>query len=173
MRSLVSLTAIALLASLPAFAQKIDNADAAAMKQLAQDNLNEIAAAKSAASRAQSPEVKSYASRMAQDHEQMLQELRALARAKDVSLPDSASMKDMAQMKMAERKSGAEFDKHYMEQMVKDHQNALQEAQNVASKAKDSELKSAVQKAQSKVREHLELAQQIAGRTSAAGATSK
>jgi putative membrane protein len=173
MRSLASMTALALLASIPAFAQKMDNADAAAMKQLAQDNLNEIAAAKSAASKAQSPEVKNYASKMAQDHEQMLQELRTLAKSKDVALPDSASVKDMAQMKMAERKSGAEFDKHYMEQMVKDHQKDAKETQDLAAKAKDPDFRSAMQKAHAKVEEHLRLAQQIAGRTGAAGGTSK
>src|SRR5207237_4815505 len=85
--------------------QKIDNADAAAMKQLAQANLNEIEAGKAAASKAQSPDVKQFAQKMVDDHTQMLNDLKALARQKSVSLPESVSLKDKAQMTLMERSS--------------------------------------------------------------------
>ncbi len=176
MRSLVCLFAVGALVALPAFAQiksdqKIDNADAAAMKQLAQANLNEIEGGKAAASKAQSPDVKRFAQKMVDDHTQMLNDLKALARQKSVSLPESVSLKDMAQMKLMERSSGAEFDKKYMEEMVKDHQNDLKEVQDLAAKAKDADFRAAVQKASSKIAEHLQLAQRIAG-SSAAGSSS-
>ena len=177
MRSLVSLFAAAALVTAPAFAQlmksdqKIDNADAAAMKQLAQANLNEIEGGKAAASKAQSPDVKQFAQKMVDDHTQMLADLKSLAQQKSVSLPQSASLKDMAQMKLMERSSGAEFDKKYMEEMVKDHQKDAKEVQDLAAKTKDSDFKAALQKAGTKINEHLQLAQRIAS-SSSAGATS-
>jgi len=178
MRALISLFAAAALIATPAFAQlvkksdqKIDNADAAAMKQLAQANLNEIEGGKAAASKAQSPEVKQFAQKMVDDHTQMLNDLKSLAQQKGVSLPDSASIKDMAQMKLMERSSGAEFDKKYMDEMVKDHQKDAKDAQDLVGKAKDPDFKAAVQKASTKINEHLELAQRIAS-SSAAGSTS-
>jgi len=176
MRSLVSLFAVGALVTLPAFAQlksdqKIDNADAAAMKQLAQANVNEIEAGKAAASRAQSPDVKQFAQKMVDDHTQMLNDLKSLAQKKSVSLPESASLKDKAQMALMERSSGADFDKKYMEEMVKDHRKDLKEVQDLSAKAKDPEFRAAVQKASGKISEHLQLAQRIAG-TSAAGSTS-
>ena len=178
MRSLVTLFAAAALVATPAFAQlmkksdqKIDNADAAAMKQLAQANLNEIEGGKAAASKAQSPEVKKFAQKMVDDHTQMLNDLKTLADQKGVALPTSASIKDMAQMKLMERSSGAEFDKKYMDEMVKDHQKDLKDVQDLASKAKDADFKAAVQKASTKISEHLQLAQRIASGT-AAGSTS-
>ena len=178
MRSLVSLFAAAALITSPAFAQlvkqsdqKIDNADAAAMKQLAQANLNEIEGGKAAASKAQSPDVKQFAQKMVDDHTQMLADLKSLAQQKSVSLPQSASLKDMAQMKLMERSSGAEFDKKYMEEMVKDHQKDAKEVQDLAAKTKDSDFKAALQKAGTKINEHLQLAQRIAS-SSSAGATS-
>src|SRR5919109_1136022 len=116
--------------------QKMDNADAAEMKQLAQ--------------------------KMATDHQQMLSELETLAKAKGVALPQSGSLKDKAEMKLMERSSGAEFDKKYMEQMVKDHQKDAKEVQDIVAKAKDPEFKAAVQKASTKIQEHLQLAQRIA-----------
>lgn len=178
MRSLVSLFAAAALVATPAFAQlmknsdqKIDNADAAAMKQLAQANLNEIEGGKAAVSKAQSPDVKKFGQKMVDDHTQMLNDLKTLAQQKGVALPESASIKDMAQMKLMERSSGAEFDKKYMEAMVKDHEKDAKDTQDLASKAKDPDFRAAVQKAHSKISEHLQLAQRIASST-AAGSTS-
>jgi putative membrane protein len=154
--------------------QKIDNADAAAMKQLAQANLNEIEGGKAAASKAQSADVKQFAQKMVNDHQQMQSELESLAKSKGVSLPQSGSLKDMAQMKIMERASGTDFDKKYMEQMVKDHQKDAQETQDLAAKTKDPDFKAAVQKAHAKIQEHLQLAQRIASQHgAAAGGTSK
>lgn len=179
MRPLVSLSAIALsaLLSVPAFAQfksdqKIDNADAAAMKQLAQANLAEIEAGKLAASKAQSPEVKQFGQKMAEDHAKMLEDLRRLAKAKGVALPDALSLRDLAEKKKLERHSGPDFDKAYMAEMVKDHEKDLKEVQDLAAKAKDPDFKATVQQASSKIQEHLQLAQRIAGgQGAAAGAT--
>src|SRR5205809_5209954 len=174
MRPLVSLTALALSAflSVPAFAQKMDNNDAAAMKQLAQDNLNEIEAGKMAASKAQNPEVKQFGQKMADDHARMFEDLKRLAKVKDVAMPDKAALKDVAQNKQLERKSGADFDREFMEHMVKDHEKALLEVNATAAKAKDPEFKSAAQQAAYKIQEHLNLAKRIAsGQAAAAGST--
>lgn len=177
MRSLASLFAAAALVTTPAFAQimksdqKIDNADAAAMKQLAQANLNEIEGGKAAESKASSPDVKQFAQKMVTDHTQMLNDLKTLAQQKGVALPESASLKDMAQMKLMERSSGAEFDKKYMDEMVKDHQKDLKEVQDLAAKTKDADFKAALQTAGAKINGHLQLAQRIAS-SSAAGSTS-
>src|SRR3954468_18497821 len=110
--------------------QKIDNADASAMKQLAQSNLNEIEGGKAAASKAQSPDVKQFAQKMVDDHTQMLNDLKTLAQKKSVSLPDSGSLKDKAQMAWMEHTAGGDFDKKYMEEMVKDHQKDLKETRD-------------------------------------------
>ena len=175
MRPLVSLTAVALSAvlSVPlAFAQKMDNNDAAAMKQLAQDNLNEVEAGKLAANKAQRPDVKQFGQKMADDHARMFEDLKKLAKTKDVALPDKAALKDLAQTKMLERKSGADFDREFMEHMVKGHEKALLEANATAVKAKDPDFKSAAQQAAYKIQEHLQLAKRIAGgQAGAAGST--
>ena len=169
------LTALALTAALStsAFAQnKMDNDDISAMKQLAQANLSEIAAGKTAAEKAQSPDVKSFAQKMVDDHTKMFEDLRALAKTKGVALPQDANMKDLAQMKMIERKSGAEFDKDYMEHMVKDHEKDLKDLESLAAKVKDAQFKAALQKATPKIKEHLELAQRLS-KSAAAGSSSK
>src|SRR6266849_7323212 len=170
MRPLISLTALALSAflSLPAFAQKIDNNEAAAMKSLAQTSLAEIEAGKIAAAKAQRPDVKQFGQKIADDHSRMLADLRTLAKAKDVALPDVLSLKDLADRKKLERHSGADFDRHFLEDMVKDHQGALKEAQDIGAKAKDPDFKAAMQRASYSIRENLLLAQRLATEPSAA-----
>jgi len=170
--SVTAFAVAAVLAMAPAFAQKMGNDDAAAMKQLAQDNLNEIAAGKMAASKAQSPDVKQFAQKMVDDHTKMLSDLKSLAQRKDVNLPDNAGVKEMAQGKLMERKGGADFDREYMQHMVKDHEKALDAAKNTAAKAKDPEFKAAVQQASGKIQEHLQMAQRIS-KSAAAGSSSK
>jgi putative membrane protein len=173
MRPLITALALAATLSAPAFADnKMDNQDVSAMKQLAQANLNEIAGGKIAAEKAQSPDVKKFGQKMVDDHTKMLEELKALAKKKDVALPQDADMKDMAQIKLMEHKSGAEFDQAYMEHMVKDHEKDVKDTQAIAQKAKDAEFKAAVQKAHSKIQEHLQLAQRIE-KSAAAGSSSK
>jgi putative membrane protein len=170
MRTLITALALGAALSAPALAQKMDSGDVSFMKQLAQANLSEIAAGKTAVSKAQSPDVKKFGQKMVDDHSKMLEDLRALAKKKDVALPQDANMKDMAQMKVMEHKSGAEFDKDFMEHMVKDHEKDVKDTENIAAKAKDPEFKAAVQKANAKIKEHLALAQSIS-KSAAAGSS--
>ena len=170
MRPFITAFALAAALSAPAFA--MDNDDISAMKQLAQSNLNEISAGKTAQSKAQSPDVKNFGQKMVTDHGKMLEELRTLAKKKDVALPQDANLKDMAQMKLMERKSGADFDREFMEHMVKDHEKDIQDAEGIAAKAKDPQFKAAVQKAIPVMKQHLELAQKIS-KSAAAGSSSK
>jgi len=159
--------------SMPAFAQnKMDNDDAAALKRIAQANLNEIAAGKIGAEKASSPDVKRFAQKMVDDHGSMAQELKSLGQSKGVPLAESTSMTDMAKLKLLERKSGAEFDKDFMEHMVKDHETTAKDVENTAAKAKDAQFKAALQKALPKIKEHLAEAQRIS-QSAAAGGTKK
>lgn len=171
LRSITALAAAALLC-MPAFAaDKMSNDEQSALKQIAQANINEVEAGKMAQSKAQSPDVKKFGQQMVTDHGKMLEELKALAKKKDVALPDKVAAKDFAQTKLMERKSGAEFDKEFMEHMVKDHQKDIQDVQQIADKAKDPEFKAALQKAIPVMKQHLQLAQRLA-QGAAAGSSS-
>ena len=173
MRPLITAFALASALSVPAFAaDKMDNGDISALKQLVQANLSEVAMGKAAQSKAQSPDVKSFAQKLVTDHGRMAEELKSLAKKKDLAVPQDANMKDMAQMKVMEHKSGAEFDKDFMEHMVKDHEKDIQDAEGIAAKAKDPQFKAAVQKAIPVMKQHLELAQKIS-KSAAAGSSSK
>jgi putative membrane protein len=163
MKTLLALAAGALIAA-PAFAQKMENADQAFLKQLAQANLAEIKAGQMGASKAHNAEVKKFAQKMADDHQIMLTELKSLAKSKDVALPQDVNARDFAEMKKLEHASAGDFDRRYMDEMMKDHEKDLQAARNIAAKAKDAQFKSAVEHASAKIQEHLQLARSVQGK---------
>jgi putative membrane protein len=132
---------------------------------LARANLAEIQSGKLAQSKTSSAEVKQFAQHMIDDHGKKFDEQRTLARAKNIALPAAPEDKHKDAMKKLERLSGAQFDRAYMEQMVKDHEEAVRLVQNIATKADDPELKAAGQKALPDIQKHLEMAKSLAAST--------
>jgi putative membrane protein len=170
MKSLPAVVAAAFLAlALPAHSQgKNSGPDAKAIQDLAEANMAETEAGKVAAQKARNEDVKKFAQHMVDDHGKMLQEVQQLAQSKGVDLPKAPKAKHQAALKKLEGLSGEQFDKAYMTEMVKDHQETVKEVEKIARTAKDPDVKNAAQKALPDIKEHLQLAQQIAGKTGAA-----
>ena len=135
--------------------------------ELAKANLAEIHAGKVAQSKASSAEVKKFAQHMVDDHGKKFEEQRSMAKVKNVVLPAAPEEKHKDAVKKMERLSGQEFDRAYMQQMVKDHEAALKLLRDIAGKADDSDLKAAAQKAMPDVQKHLETAKTLAADTQA------
>lgn len=135
--------------------------DAKRMKDLAIANMVEVETGKLALEKAQDPKVKEFAQHMVDDHGKMLEELKQLAQAKSVELPSAPDAKHEKVMKKLQSASGADFDREYMQAMVRDHRDALKLAQRTAKGAKDSELKASAQKAAPEIQDHLKMAQEI------------
>ena len=69
--------------------------------------------------------------------------------------------------------SGEDFDRQYVQQMVKDHRDALKLVEKTAKDAKDPELKAHAQQGAPHIKEHLAEAQKLQqGMSSGAGGTS-
>lgn len=143
------------------------------MRKLAQDHLAEIETGRLAAGKAQGEEVKKFAQRMIDDHGRMLQDLQKLASAKGVSLPDAPGAKDRAEMKILERISGTPFDRRYMADMVEDHKKDWKATDAMASQARDPDFQMAADDTKGVIKQHLDLAQQIARSLSARKPTAK
>jgi putative membrane protein len=139
----------------------LQGSDRKMMQEIAQSDMAEVAAGKLAAGKAQSDEVKKFAQHMVDDHGKHLGDLRKMAKTKGVQLPASPAKKHQDAMKKLESASGAGFDKAFMEQMVKDHEEALKLAQNTAKNAKDKELKADAEKTAPVIQKHLEMAKSI------------
>ncbi|MEN4909942.1 DUF4142 domain-containing protein [Rahnella bonaserana] len=145
---------------------KISSGDEKALKDMAQADINEVAAAKIAQSKAQSSEVKAFAQQMAEDHSNALMKVQITARQKGVALPTEPDAMHMALAAKLEKQSGAEFDKMYMENAgTKDHKMVLSILKSDAKKINDPDVKALADAHTPVVETHLKSAQQMSMQT--------
>lgn len=143
-------------------ASGVSSGDEKALKDMAQANINEVAAAKIALSKAQSSEVKAFAEKMVEDHGGALTKVQAVARQKGVTLPTGPDAAHKAMADKLEKQSGEAFDKMYMENAgAKDHKMVLSKLQSDAMKIKDPDVKTLADAHTPVVEQHLKSARQI------------
>ena len=146
-------------------ATSTDEATADFMVKAANGGMMEIELGKSAQQKARSKEVKDFAEMMVRDHTTAGNELKALARQKNVTLPDTVSGKHRDHIIDINKKSANDFDRAYMDQMVDGHQDMLDMYKDVAENCKDPEVKAWAAKILPTVQTHLDTAKAIANRT--------
>ncbi|SHG58231.1 DUF4142 domain-containing protein [Pedobacter caeni] len=95
------------------------------MKTAALAGIMEIELGKIAQQNAANPKIKKFAGQMVNDHTRIANDLKVLADSKKVSLPGSLPAADSKHVEEMKKMTGAAFDKHYMDMMVKDHIKAL------------------------------------------------
>ncbi len=141
---------------------KLSSGDEKALKDMAQANINEIAAGKLALDKALSSEVKTFAQKMVDDHGAALTKVQAVAEKKGVKLPTDPDAKHKAMAAKLEKENGEAFDKMYMENAgTKDHKMVLSTLQSDAKKIKDPDVKALADAHTPVVEEHLKSAQQM------------
>jgi putative membrane protein len=106
--------------------------------------------------------VKQFGDKMVTDHSQANNELRQLTQQKGITLPSDISSKDKAMTKMLASKQGADFDKAYVHDMVKDHETDVAEFRHEAENGKDPEVKAWAQKTLPVLEQHLAAVKQVA-----------
>lgn len=147
-------------------ATKPARADAAFMKQAAQNGHAEVEGSKLALTKAVNTQVKGFAQQMVDDHTKSSEELKALAASKGVKLPTEPSMAQKARLKLLQGADGAEFDKRYAEQLgVKAHEDTLKLFQKAAANAKDPDVKAFATKTLPALQHHLQMARELKGVT--------
>lgn len=127
----------------------------------ANSGIAEVELGKLASTKATNPQVKEFAQMMVTDHGKANDELKAIAKTKNITLPltvDSEHQKLMADL---QKKSGKEFDKAYVDAMVDGHKKTLSLLQDEAKNGKDPELKSFASKTAPIVQHHLDAINKI------------
>jgi len=141
---------------------RLSSGDEQALKDMAQANINEVAAAKIALNKAQSSEVKAFAQKMVDDHGAALTKVQTVAQQKGVTLPTEPDAMHKTMAATLEKQSGDAFDKLYMENAgTKDHQLVLSKLQNDAKNIKDPDVKALADEHTPVVEQHLKSAQQL------------
>ncbi len=125
----------------------------------------EVELSRLALDKSQNAEVRQFAERMVTDHTRANEELQALAQKKGVSLPTTLDAEHQTAKQRLQGLSQAEFDRAYVDVMVKDHEAAVELFSEQAESASDGDVKSFAEKTLPILREHLKQIQVIHGKT--------
>jgi putative membrane protein len=125
----------------PLAAPAASNPDAAFFKNAAEGGLFEVEAGNLAADKASSQKVKDFGAMMAKDHAAANDQLKALAASKNITLPTSASVGQMATKAKLDVLSGASFDKSYIKSQLKAHRQTIALFKKEKSAGQDADAK--------------------------------
>jgi putative membrane protein len=130
-------------------------------KEAASGGMMEVELGNLAQQNASSDRVKSFGQMMVRDHSAANDELKRLAMAKNMMLPDSMMKKHRDHVESMRKMTGKSFDNHYMQMMVKDHQEDVQKFEKASTGATDADLKGWAGKTLPTLRMHLDSAKAI------------
>jgi putative membrane protein len=134
--------------------------DKFAMKA-AQGGIAEVALGKLAAQKANSPDVKAFGQRMVDDHSKANDQLMAVAKQESITLPTAMDAKDQATYTKLSALSGAAFDKAYVSDMVKDHEQDIADFRKEGNDGTDPQIKAFAMQTVPTLQSHLDAIKEI------------
>lgn len=99
---------------------------------------------------------------MVKDHTAAGAKLQSIAASKNISLPTSPSMGEMASKAKLDVLSGATYDKAYMQSQIRAHQDTINLFKREIAEGRDADAKAFATATLPTLQHHLAVAQQIA-----------
>lgn len=140
---------------------QLSESDYRFLEKAARGGLEEVELGQMAQQKGTSQAVRSFGQRMVTDHTKLNNELKQIASQKGALLPGAMSHHENSTIQHLQNANGADFDKTYAKDMVKDHRKDLKEFQDAAQKLSDPDLRTFAQKAVAKLQEHLGMAENL------------
>jgi len=140
--------------------KEVDRGDRKFIENAAEDGMKEVELGKLAQQKAQEPQVKQLAETIVKDHQEANQKLMTIAQTLGVDL--SKQQKPDAHKKTMDdyqKLSGADFDRKFVDEMVRDHRKDAKAFDDAAKNAKDPQLKSFAGEVAPKLHQHLQMAE--------------
>lgn len=128
----------------------------------AKGGMAEIDLGKLAAEKGSNGDVKRFGQRMADDHSKANDELKSLAKSKNIALPTDVGTKEKAAHDRLAGLSGAAFDRAYMAYMLSDHEKDVAAFRTESRSGKDPDVKGWASKTLPTLEDHLKSAQATA-----------
>lgn len=117
------------------------NRDQNFIKEVASGGLMEVEMGKYAQQNAMNPRVKNFGAMIVRDHSKANEELKSIANSKNMTLPTTMEDKHREMMSDIQKKTGADFDKAYIKEMVDDHEKDIDKFKKHAENGVDPDLK--------------------------------
>jgi putative membrane protein len=124
----------------------------------AQGNLAEVKLGELAKEHSHTASVQKFAERMVKDHTKTLGQLKVLASKKSVDLPTTLTTEQQDTYDRLSKLNGADFDKAYMDSMVKDHDEDVSMFKQAASTAQDADVRAFASKSLPTLQSHQTMA---------------
>ena len=140
---------------------KLASGDRKFVMEALEGNMAEVELGKLASERASNDAVKQFGKRMVDDHGKAEEELKKLAQDKGLTPPAELDKKHTRLRDRLAKLSGAEFDRAYVDEMVKDHRKDVKEFQRGAEKAKDFDVKNFAARTLPTLQDHLKQIEQV------------
>jgi putative membrane protein len=144
------------------FAVAADSPDASFYKNAAEGGIAEVEAGKLAQQKSANSQVKSFGAMMVKDHSAANDQLKTLAESKNISLPTTSSVGQMADKAKLEVLSGDTFDNSYIKGQIASHQDTIALFKKEIASGQDPDAKAFAQKTLPTVRSHLKAINAIA-----------
>lgn len=141
--------------------QKLNARDQSFVVEAARAGTAEIKLGQLANARASREEVKRLSRHMVEDHTQANQELMKLASRKGAEVREELDPAHMEAVSRLSTLSGAQFDREYIDLMVKDHEQVIAEFETEARQGEDEELKYWAGQTLPKLQHHLRMARDL------------
>lgn len=139
-----------------------DNPDASFYKKAAEAGIFEIDAGNQASQKASGQPVKDFGAMMVKDHTAAAEQLKSLAASKNISLPTTASVGQMAQKAKLDVLTGDTYDKSYIHSQIKAHMQAVALFKKESAAGQDADAKAFATSTLPTLRAHLKQAKAIA-----------
>jgi putative membrane protein len=135
--------------------------DLAFAKEAARLGLAEIKLGKLAGNSGSSAAVKTFGTRMVAEHSKAEDKLKAAAALRHITLPADLAAKDQATYDRLSKLSGADFDRAYAQDMVRDHQQDLQAFEREANRGHDAAIRGFASETVPMIQQHCEQVQEM------------
>jgi putative membrane protein len=123
-------------------------------------NLGEVNTSQLAIKMASNDDVKKFAKQMVEDHDKLGKKLLDLANSKRVVVPTGIPVQQAQRMQTLTRLTGKDFDRQYMDMMVRDHEQAVKMCER-CEKSKDENVSKLCKDTLGELRDHLKEARAI------------
>jgi putative membrane protein len=132
------------------------------VKKAAEGNLSEVKLGELAQQQASAQDVKDFGKRMVDDHSKALSELKQLAQTKNITVESDLKGEEKEHYDKLAKLQGKDFDRAYIQHMVKDHDQDIAEFRNEAQNGKDADVKAWAAKTLPTLEEHARLIEKVA-----------
>ena len=139
----------------------LTDADRHFLDRADRDNLEEQELGRVVLEKTKNSDVRDYAQMLVDDHTKALKDIVDLMKDKRIAQPKGLPEAEHAAWNKLKGMSGAEFDREFINMMVRDHQDAVKEFQHESNMAQDYDVKMYANHVLPALQKHLQKAQEL------------